>query len=362
MHENEKKRMYSKRVMEIEQGTFTPLVFTTTGGMGNECLRYHSRLAELIAIKKDVELNVFFITVTASKNLHEQMYDAVIRVSTYFFDTNPIGRSPVFTHFSSTLDGISTIRSLSCQNLISKELSTCQDRHTEAWFLFLAASRWFAYRLEFLCFLFVAMAAFTPLFIAEKQRIDEGIVGLSLTYAIVLTGMFQWCVRVSAEVENQMTSVERVFEYCALEPEGTWTEPTYELSSAWPVHGIITAERLSLQYHPTLPRALKNVYFCIRAKEKVGIVGRTGAGKSSLMAALLRIAEPSGRLLIDGVDITDIGLHDLRSRISVIPQDPVLFGGTLRYNLDPFNEYCDKDLWIALKEVGLRHRYKLRLY
>ncbi|KXJ10258.1 Multidrug resistance-associated protein 4 [Exaiptasia diaphana] len=266
-----------------------------------------------------------------------------------------IGRSPVFIHFSSTLEGISTIRSLSLQNIVTKELSTCQDHHTEAWFLFLGASRWLAYRLEFLCFLFVSMAAFAPLFIAEKQRVDGGIVGLALTYALVLTGMFQWCVRISAEVENQMTSVERIFEYCELESEGKWKESNEELPSSWPEHGIITAEQLSLQYHSTLPRALKNVYFCIRAKEKVGIVGRTGAGKSSLMAAILRIAEPKGRLLIDGIDVTDIGLHDLRSRISVIPQDPVLFGGTLRHNLDPFNEYSDKDLWNALDEVQLRN-------
>ncbi|XP_078379983.1 ATP-binding cassette sub-family C member 4-like [Oculina patagonica] len=262
-------------------------------------------------------------------------------------------RSPVLSHLTTTLEGLPSIRAHNLQQLMIHEFNMCQDKHTETWFLFIATSRWFAYRLDFLCTLFVFMASFTPLFIAEREDIDAGIVGLCLTYAVLLTGQFQWCVRQSAEVENQMTSVERIVEMCHLEPEGEW-HGQVSIPASWPELGLITAEGVSFKYHPTLPRVLKNMNFCIRAQEKVGIVGRTGAGKSSLLSALLRLAESNGTIRIDGIDIAELGLHDLRSKLAVIPQDPVLFSGSLRKNLDPFNEYCDGDLWLALHEVQLK--------
>jgi len=262
-------------------------------------------------------------------------------------------RTPVLSHLTTTLQGLSSIRSHNLQQLMMHEFNICQDHHTETWFLFIAASRWFAYRLDFLCTLFVFMASFVPLFTAERGEMDAGIVGLCVTYALLLTGMFQWCVRQSAEVENQMMSVERIMELCHLEPEGEWygevTPPGY-----WPELGLITAEGVSFKYHTTLPRVLRNLNFCIRPQEKVGIVGRTGSGKSSLLAAFLRLADPNGTIRIDGVDITEIGLHDLRSKLSYVPQVPMIFSGTLRRNLDPNNEYCDTDLWLALHEVQLR--------
>lgn len=261
-------------------------------------------------------------------------------------------RSPVLSHLVTTLDGLTSIRSHSLQDVMIHEFNICQDRHTETWFLFIATSRWLAYRLDFLCMLFVFMASFTPLFIAERGEIDAGLVGLCLTYAVLLPGHFQWCVRQSAEVENQMTSVERIMELCCLESEGNW-HGKVTVPATWPELGLITAESVSFKYHPTLPRVLKNVNFCIRAQEKVGIVGRTGAGKSSLLAALLRLADSSGTIRIDGIDISELGLHELRSRLSVIPQDPVLFSGTLRKNLDPFDEYSEMELWRALQEVQL---------
>ncbi|CAH3158723.1 unnamed protein product [Pocillopora meandrina] len=262
-------------------------------------------------------------------------------------------RSPVLSHLVTTLDGLTPIRSHSLQDVMIHGFNICQDRHTQTWFLFIATSRWLAYRLDFLCMIFVFMASFTPLFIAEKgAEIDAGLVGLCLTYAVLLTGQFQWCVRQSAEVENQMTSVERIMELCRLESEGNW-HGKVSVPASWPQLGLITAESVSFKYHPTLPRVLKNVNFCIRAQEKVGIVGRTGAGKSSLLAALLRLADSSGTIRIDGIDIADLGLHELRSKLSVIPQDPVLFSGTLRKNLDPFDEYSEMDLWRALHEVQL---------
>ncbi|CDQ68930.1 unnamed protein product [Oncorhynchus mykiss] len=166
-------------------------------------------------------------------------------------------------------------------------------------------------------------------------------------------GMFQWGVRQSAEVENMMTSVERVVEYTELESEAPW-ETQKRPPPEWPSQGLITFDRVSFSYSSDGPVVLKDMKAMFRPKEKVGIVGRTGAGKSSLVSALFRLAEPEGRIYIDGVLTSEIGLHDLRQKMSIIPQDPVLFTGTMRKNLDPFSQHTDEDLWNALQEVQLK--------
>ncbi|XP_035692355.1 multidrug resistance-associated protein 4-like isoform X1 [Branchiostoma floridae] len=260
-------------------------------------------------------------------------------------------RSPVFSHLSATLQGLWTIRAFGAQESFQREFHAHQDLHSEAWFLFLAASRWFGIRMDWLAAIFITAVAFCSVLAA--QSLDSGLVGLSLSYALILMGGFQWGVRQSAECETLMTSAERIIEYSKLDQEPP-LENDYNLPPNWPVHGIITFEGVSFTYSPDGPKVLKNLYGCIRAKEKVGIVGRTGAGKSSLMQMLFRMAEPRGLLMIDGIDITQIGIHDLRRRISVIPQDPVLFSGTLRNNLDPFSEFTDNQLWGALEEVQLK--------
>ncbi|CAH3029808.1 unnamed protein product [Porites evermanni] len=263
-------------------------------------------------------------------------------------------RSPILSQLNTTLQGLTSIRAHSLQQLMIHEFDICQDHHTQTWFLFIATSRWFAYRLDFLCTIFVFMSSFTPLFITERGEMEAGMVGLCVTYALLLTGMFQWCVRQSGEVGNQMTAVERILDLCQLESEGE-CDREVAVPGFLPELGLITAEGVSFKYHPTLPRVLRNLNFCIRPKEKVGIVGDAGAGKSSLLAALLRFVEPhQGTIRIDGVDITEISLYDLRSRLSFIPENPVLFGETLRKHLDPNGEFCDADLWLALHQVHLR--------
>lgn len=167
--------------------------------------------------------------------------------------------------------------------------------------------------------------------------------------------MFQWGMRQSAELENQMTSVERVLEYTNVphEPE-LESAPDKKPPKDWPAKGEIKFVRLYLRYAPEDPPVLKNLNFLIKPREKVGIVGRTGAGKSSLIAALFHLTDIEGQILIDGLDIKELGLHDLRSKISIIPQEPVLFSGTMRKNLDPFDEYSDEVLWKALEDVELK--------
>ncbi len=154
----------------------------------------------------------------------------------------------------------------------------------------------------------------------------------------------------------QMISTERILGYSRLESEASLETlfPNDKPSPKWPKEGLIQMENVSFQYSPELPLVLKGLDLTIQPGEKVGVVGRTGAGKSSLLSVLYRLAEPSGIITIDGVDIQSIGLHDLRKKMSIIPQDPVLFSGTMRYNLDPFNEFSDIELWDVLEQVQLK--------
>ncbi|XP_051282902.1 ATP-binding cassette sub-family C member 4 [Dicentrarchus labrax] len=260
-------------------------------------------------------------------------------------------RSPVFSHLSSSLQGLWTIRAFGAEERFQKTFDAHQDLHSGAWFLFLTTSRWFALRLDGICSIFVTVTTFGCLLL--RNQLDAGSVGLALTYSVTLMGMFQWGVRQSAEVENMMTSVERVVEYTELESEAPW-ETQKRPPPDWPSKGLVTFDRVSFSYSDDGPLVLKNLKAMFRPKEKVGIVGRTGAGKSSLVSALFRLAEPQGKIYIDGVLTSEIGLHDLRQKMSIIPQDPVLFTGSMRKNLDPFNQHTDEELWNALREVQLK--------
>ncbi|XP_055867950.1 ATP-binding cassette sub-family C member 4-like isoform X5 [Biomphalaria glabrata] len=266
-------------------------------------------------------------------------------------------RSPVFSYLSATLQGLHTIRSMNMEQKFMEEFDAYQDKHSEAWFLFLATSRWLAVRLDWLCALFVT--AVTVCSVLAADTMSAGLVGLSITYTMTLMGMFQWGVRQSAEVENQMISVERVLEYSRLPEEAALeSKPDTKPPPGWPYEGQIVADKVCLRYSPSGPLVLKDLTFVIHGREKVGIVGRTGAGKSSLITTLFRMSEPEGKLEIDGINIQQIGLHDLRSTISIIPQDPVLFTGSLRKNLDPFQHHSDEQLWKSLDEVKLREQIK----
>uniref|UniRef100_A0A4W5MRD1 Multidrug resistance-associated protein 4 n=1 Tax=Hucho hucho TaxID=62062 RepID=A0A4W5MRD1_9TELE len=260
-------------------------------------------------------------------------------------------RSPVFSHLSSSLQGLWTIRAFGAEERFQNTFDAHQDLHSESWFLFLVTSRWFALRLDGICAAFVTVTAFGCLFL--RDGLEAGAVGLVLSYAVTLLGNFQWTIRQSAEMENMMTSVERVVEYTELESEAPW-ETQKRPPPEWPSQGLITFDRVNFSYSSDGPVVLKDMKAVFRPKEKVGIVGRTGAGKSSLVSALFRLAEPEGRIYIDGVLTSEIGLHDLRQKMSIIPQDPVLFTGTMRKNLDPFSQHTDEDLWNALQEVQLK--------
>ncbi|XP_041438363.1 ATP-binding cassette sub-family C member 4 isoform X2 [Xenopus laevis] len=276
----------------------------------------------------------------------------------YFLDTSrdikrleSTTRSPVFSHLSSSLQGLWTIRAFRSEKRFQDLFDAQQDLHSEAWFLFLTTSRWLAVRLDAICAVFVVALAFGSIILAEN--LEAGQVGLVLSYGITLMGSFQWGVRQSAEVENLMISAERVMEYTQLEKEAEWETKNHPPAD-WPNKGMITFENVNFSYSLDGPLVLRHLNASIRPKEKVGIVGRTGAGKSSLIAALFRLAEPEGKIWIDKYLTSELGLHDLRKKMSIIPQEPVLFTGTMRKNLDPFDEHADEELWAVLEEVQLK--------
>lgn len=226
------------------------------------------------------------------------------------------------------------------------------DDHSRAYLAFIAVSRWFGFRLDAMVFCMLTVAVFVA--VAIRDQLEAGEVGLMLIYVIQLSGMLQWIVRQTAEVENQMTSVERILEYAALEPEESPALPPPNLNPAqWPQHGELVLSNVGLQYAVDDEFILKGISCTIKAGEKVGIVGRTGAGKSSMIAALLRMAHISGEVKLDGVDLGKVPLKMVRSAIAVIPQEPVLFSGTVKQNVDPFGEHSDEEVTFALEAVEL---------
>ncbi|XP_017911935.1 PREDICTED: multidrug resistance-associated protein 4-like isoform X2 [Capra hircus] len=260
-------------------------------------------------------------------------------------------QSPVFSHLASSLQGLWTIRAYKAEQRFQELFESHQDLHSEAWFLLLTINRWFFLRLDIIYFIFICLVDFGSLLLA--QTLNVGQAGLILSYALNVMVVFPWCIRLSIEVETMMISVERVIEYTQLEQEAPW-ELEFRPPPDWPNNGMIALSKVNFKYSSDGPLVLKDLTTDIKPGEKVGIVGRTGAGKSSFIAALFRLSEPEGRVWIDRILITEIGLHDLRKKMSIIPQDPIVFTGTMRENLDPFNKHTDEELWNVLEEVQLK--------
>nr|CAI5826421.1 unnamed protein product [Callosobruchus analis] len=265
-----------------------------------------------------------------------------------------VTRSPVFAHLNASLQGLATIRTNLQEQVLVNEFDSLQDVHSGAWFMFLGCSRAFGMWVDLICTLYIGLVTFSFIIFSSSYKGSD--VGLAITQCIGLSGLVQWGMRQSAELENQMTSVERVLEFTRIDHEPDLESAADKKPPAsWPKYGRIEYIDCSMRYSVLEPPVLKNLNIVINPKEKVGIVGRTGAGKSSLISTLFRLAYNEGQILIDYVDISVLGLHDLRKKISIIPQEPVLFSGTLRHNLDPFHEHSDEDIYRALMDVELKN-------
>ncbi|CAH0481730.1 unnamed protein product [Peronospora belbahrii] len=272
-----------------------------------------------------------------------------------------ISRSPLFALLSETLDGLSTIRAFGVENSFIMHNYHLLDTNQRAYFLNFSVNCWLALRLEFVGTCIATAATFAAVLAHNsnptKDTAFAGIVGVSLTYAFTITQPLNWTVRMISQLQTQMVSIERIQTYMEMPTEAILeSAATQKPASEWPTAGAIRFYRVHLRYRPGLPRVLRGLTFSVNAKEKIGIVGRTGAGKSSLIVGLMRLVElDAGFITIDDVDISKIGLHDLRANIAIIPQDPVLFSGTVRSNLDPFNQFADDQIWTSVKRALLQN-------
>jgi ATP-binding cassette subfamily C (CFTR/MRP) protein 4 len=250
---------------------------------------------------------------------------------------------------------LNVIRAFNAEDRFASNLFHSQNENTKIFFSFLTCGRWLGVRLDFLAFSLLVIMAPISVALKGQNGLTGGLVGLILTFLLENIGLGQWCVRQSAEVENQMVAAERLQEYIQLTPEAP--EVTDIRPSAdWPSSGKIMIKQMNLTYPRSQEPVLRNINVEISGGEKVGIVGRTGAGKSSLLQGLFRLVEPDpkGCIIIDNLDISSLGLLDLRSKIAIIPQEPFCFKGTLRFNLDPFETFTDDELWKALSIVELQ--------
>ncbi|XP_010133954.1 PREDICTED: canalicular multispecific organic anion transporter 1 [Buceros rhinoceros silvestris] len=263
-----------------------------------------------------------------------------------------VTRSPIYSHFGETVSGLSVIRAYGHQERFLKQNESTMDINQKSVYSWIISNRWLAIRLEFVGSLVVFFSAL--LAVISKGTLEGGIVGLSVSSALNITQTLNWLVRTSSELETNIVAVERVHEYTKVKNEAPWVTEKRP-PRGWPSKGEIRFIDYQVRYRPELELVLQGITCNIESTEKVGVVGRTGAGKSSLTNCLFRVLEAAGgTIIIDEVDIATIGLHDLRQNLTIIPQDPVLFTGTLRMNLDPFDQYTDEEVWKALELAHLK--------
>ncbi|XP_053309482.1 ATP-binding cassette sub-family C member 3 [Spea bombifrons] len=264
-----------------------------------------------------------------------------------------VSRSPIYSHFSETVTGASVIRAYGRQSSFISLSDGKVDENQKSYYPGIVSNRWLGIRVEFVGNCVVLFAALFA--VIGRESLSPGVVGLSVSYALQVTMSLNWMVRMTSDLETNIVAVERVKEYSETETEAPWIIEDKRPPKDWPSQGELELINYSVRYRAGLALVLKNLDLRVKGGEKVGIVGRTGAGKSSMTLCLFRILEAAeGIIKIDGVNISEIGLQDLRSMLTIIPQDPVLFSGTLRMNLDPFDKYSEDEIWKALELSNLK--------
>ncbi|XP_029311724.1 canalicular multispecific organic anion transporter 2 isoform X1 [Cottoperca gobio] len=266
-----------------------------------------------------------------------------------------VSRSPIYSHFSETVTGCSVIRAYGRHAAFVLMSDMKVDENQKSYYPGIVSNRWLGVRIEFIGNCIVLFAALFA--VIGKDNLNPGLVGLSVSYALQVTMSLNWMVRMTSDLESNIVAVERVKEYSETKTEAPWEVEDKKPPPEWPMKGNVEFHDYSVRYREGLDLVLKNLTLSVKGGEKIGIVGRTGAGKSSMTLCLFRLLESAaGEITIDEVKISEIGLHDLRSKLTIIPQEPVLFSGTLKMNLDPFEKYSDEELWRALEHSHL-HKF-----
>ncbi|ODV92957.1 hypothetical protein CANCADRAFT_30952 [Tortispora caseinolytica NRRL Y-17796] len=296
---------------------------------------------------------LFFVVPLGALYIYYQRY--YLQTSRELKRLESVSRSPIFAHFQESLGGISTIKAYDQEKRFAHTNEARVDRNLMAYFPSVSANRWLAVRLEFLGSAIIFLTALLSVASISRGYVSAGLVGLSLSYALQITQSLNWIVRMTVDVETNIVSVERILEYSNITPEAPAIIPDHRPPKGWPETGEIEFSHYSTRYREGLDPVLKDISLSIKSQEKIGIVGRTGAGKSSLTLALFRIIEPiQGHISIDALNTSTIGLKDLRTKLSIIPQDSQAFEGTIRENLDPFGRHDDAKLWQALELSHLK--------
>ncbi|CAI9114290.1 OLC1v1014975C1 [Oldenlandia corymbosa var. corymbosa] len=267
---------------------------------------------------------------------------------------NGTTKAPITNYASETALGVATIRAFRMSNRFFQNYLKLVDTDAKAFLFSNAAMEWFILRVETLQNLTLFTAAFL-LISNPKQFVAPGLVGLSLSYAFTLPAVQIFFSRWYSNLVNYYISVERIKQFMHIPPEPPAIVEDSRPPPSWPSHGRIELLELNIRYRPNTPLVLKGITCTFREGTRTGVVGRTGSGKTTLVSALFRLVEPySGQIIVDGINICSVGLKDLRSKLSIIPQEPTLFRGSIRTNLDPFGLYTDEEIWQALEKCQLK--------
>ncbi|KAG4170165.1 hypothetical protein ERO13_A12G131000v2 [Gossypium hirsutum] len=265
-----------------------------------------------------------------------------------------ITKAPVIHYFSESISGVMTIRAFGKEDRFCQEnanrvnSSLCMDFHNNG------SNEWLGFRLEFIGSVVLCLSTMFMILLPSSIVKPEN-VGLSLSYGLSLNGVLFMSIYFSCYVENRMVSVERIKQFSSIQPEAAWHNKNHLPPPNWPAHGNVELKDLQVRYRPSTPLVLKGITLSINGGEKIGVVGRTGSGKSTLIQAFFRLVEPTaGKIIIDDIDICMLGLHDLRSRFGIIPQEPVLFEGSVRSNIDPAGQFPDEEIWKSLERCQLK--------
>ncbi|XP_065862557.1 ABC transporter C family member 3-like [Euphorbia lathyris] len=309
------------------------------------------QLLGIIAVMSQVAWQVFivFIPVIAVSIWYQQYYIPSARELSRLVG---VCKAPLIQHFAETISGSTTIRSFDQQSRFRETNMKLSDAYSRPKFHIAGAMEWLCFRLDAFSSITFAFSLF--FLISFPEGINPAIAGLAVTYGLNLNMLQSWVIWNICNLENKIISVERILQYMSIPSEPPLVIDENRPDGSWPWNGEVIIENLQVRYAPHLPLVLRGLTCTFSGGKKTGIVGRTGSGKSTLIQALFRIVDPqAGQIVIDGINISLIGLHDLRTKLSIIPQDPTMFEGTVRSNLDPLEEYTDEQIWEALDKCQL---------